>query len=314
MKKNIIYFSPLTNTPTGGVKVIHKHCEIINAIGGQSQVYYHLKYDNKVDWFEHSAPIKEDSVFICENDFVILPESLIYDNWEQLKDLGVDYGIFVQNGYLLHKGISDDKILQCYEAAKFIICISEDSKNCIFTFFPEFANKVIRTTYSIDSNIFKPSDIKEKIITYMPRKMMDHSEILIPFLKRRLPDDWKIKEIDNMTEREVALTLSKSSIFLAFSGFEGLPVPPVEAALSGNFVIGYTGNGGREYWNRPMFESIENGDITYFLKAVISKVAEIDHLGIAFDTKHINLLRSYFSKEIEIKMLVEMIQLIESLD
>ena len=35
-------------------------------------------------------------------------------------------------------------------------------------------------------------------------------------------------------------------IFLSFSSLEGLGLPPVEAALAGNHVIGYTGEGGNE--------------------------------------------------------------------
>ena len=42
--------------------------------------------------------------------------------------------------------------------------------------------------------------------------------------------------------------LSKSKIFLSFSNLEGIGIPPIEAALAGNKVIGYTGGGGIEYW------------------------------------------------------------------
>ena len=52
-----------------------------------------------------------------------------------------------------------------------------------------------------------------------------------------------------------------SEIFLSFSNLEGIGIPPVEAALSGNKVIGYTGGGGIEYWKEPIFTKIENGEI-----------------------------------------------------
>lgn len=42
-----------------------------------------------------------------------------------------------------------------------------------------------------------------------------------------------------------------SRIFLSFSDLEGLGLPPIEAALCGNYVIGYHGGGGREYWRAP---------------------------------------------------------------
>ena len=32
------------------------------------------------------------------------------------------------------------------------------------------------------------------------------------------------------------------------SNLEGLGLPPLETAIAGNKVIGYTGEGGKEYW------------------------------------------------------------------
>jgi glycosyltransferase involved in cell wall biosynthesis len=312
MTKNIIYFSPLTNIPSGGVKVIHRHSEIINEIGGKSEIYYHLGPDKKVNWFDHKCNIKQDNVFSKDNDFILLPESSIYGIWKQIDQLNIEFGIFVQNGYLLNKGFeNENEIWECYEAAKYIVCISEDAVNCIYTFFPNQVRKIIRVTYSVDTDLFKPG-AKEKKIAYMPRKMAEHSQFLVTFLRHRLPREWEIVSIDNMPENEVAGILSRTSIFLAFSGLEGLPVPPVEAALSGNFVIGYTGNGGREYWNPPIFESVNSGDITNFLKLIISKVHEIDTLNMEITNRNIDFIKSSFSKNAEISMLKNLIQQIES--
>ena len=47
---------------------------------------------------------------------------------------------------------------------------------------------------------------------------------------------------------------------------EGLGIPPIEAAIAGNKVIGYTGKGGNEYWNNPIFTEIAHGDISGFIK------------------------------------------------
>ena len=56
----------------------------------------------------------------------------------------------------------------------------------------------------------------------------------------------------------------KSKIFLSFSYAEGFGMPPIEAAMAGNKVIGYTGGGGKEYWRKPIFEEIQSGDIKNF--------------------------------------------------
>ena len=305
--KRIIYFCPKIKKPTGGVKVIHRHCELINALGGDSQIYYMYSDTDRMEWFDHTAPIKSDLVFDKQTDVVMLPESQIFDLWRQLSEAGIDYGIFVQNGYLIDKNIRIEDLSACYDNAKTILCISEDAIRCVMCFFPQHAAKITRVTYSIDTNLFKPGP-KQKIITFMPRKMKAHSDLLVPMLRRRLPTDWQVVPIDGLPESQVAQALSASRIFLSFSDFEGLPVPPVEAALSGNFVVGYTGQGGREYWSPPVLESVEAGDIVGFIHKTLQKVDDIDRLGLAVNDNHLTLMREYFSKNMETRLIEQMIE------
>ncbi len=103
----------------------------------------------------------------------------------------------------------------------------------------------------------------------MPRKLSKHSELIISFLNNSLPKSWKIKAIHNMSEKQVYRTLERSKFFLAFSDLEGLPLPPIEAALSGNKVIGYTGEGGKEYWKEPIFTEIKTAELKYFCKKIL---------------------------------------------
>ena len=61
-------------------------------------------------------------------------------------------------------------------------------------------------------------------------------------------------------------------------------MPPIEAALSGNKVIGYTGAGGMEYWKGKIFKKVENGEIGDFGQKVLwcqtcldKNIDHIDH-------------------------------------
>ena len=76
-----------------------------------------------------------------------------------------------------------------------------------------------------------------------------------------------------LDEQTCAAILGRSAIFLSFSEFEGLPLPPLEAALSGNRVIGYTGQGAKDYWSPPIFDAIQQGDIIGFVQTVRATVA-----------------------------------------
>jgi len=103
--KKIIYFCPQADAPAGGVKVIHRHCELINRLGGSSEVYYNIKTGRAINWFEHNTPIKADNVFNPATDFVFLPEAGMHHFWRELRQLNIDYGIFVQNGDRIRIGL-----------------------------------------------------------------------------------------------------------------------------------------------------------------------------------------------------------------
>ena len=55
-------------------------------------------------------------------------------------------------------------------------------------------------------------------------------------------------------------------------------MPPIEAALAGNKIIGYTGEGGKEIWRKPIFTEIKNGNIFDFVNKIIINVNKKDHL------------------------------------
>lgn len=302
--KNIVYFCPKSNVPTGGIKVIHRHSERIRQLGRNSEVFY---FDNPesqdIDWFTHKTKIRTNSQFSSQDDYIILPECHAYRFWMQLKSHNIKYAIFVQNGYYIAAGFVKDSLTECYKNADLIICISNDVLNGFLNLFPQFSNKCIRVTYSIDGEQFKKAESKRNVVTYMPRKLPQHSNFLIKLLETRLPPNWSVDKIDGLNESGVAEKLSKSRVFLAFSDREGLPVPPVEAAFCENFVIGYHGQGGAEYWLDPVFTNIQIGDIYGFFSKVIERIQLIDAYQVSPDTSIITHIRSIFSNESELKKL-----------
>ena len=185
-----------------------------------------------------------------------------------------------------------------YEGAKLIITTSKYSVSYLRTMFPNIRKNIFKINLSVDSNKFK---IKKKInlITYMPRKLPAHSSLLIFYLKNLLPKNWKILPLNNVSENKLIKTLSKSKIFLSFSNFEGMGIPPIEAALSGNKVIGYVGGGGSEYWKKPIFIKVENGEIEDFAKKIIKNIKYYKNNWIKETRKNRLQLSDYYSKKSE---------------
>jgi hypothetical protein len=300
-QKSIVFLCPATNTPIGGVKVIYNQAAMINSLNGSitANVLHPLNPNFSCSWFVHDAPIKRSLEFSRTSDFVLIPEFWAVPHARLFHELGVRYGIYVQNGYATTIS-NGDELDAAYSNAALIFAISNDAMECVKLGFSSCVEKIHRVHYSVDPRKFKAERVKENIICYMPRKLKDHSQLVTFFLNKRIPAHWRIEIIDGVDEGEVATILGKSKIFLSFSAFEGCPLPPVEAALSGCYVIGYTGEGAKEYWSNEMFTEIYSGDIRSFVSAVVNKISEIDSTHIAVNQAAIDTLASKYSAELEI--------------
>ena len=115
----------------------------------------------------------------------------------------ISYAIFVQNGYCLNSN-SDHKTLDLvYKKAKFILSVSKDITKCVKLAFPYCSNKIIESSFAINSQNFNLNRKRSNLITYMPRKLPQHSELVLFFLRKHLPKSWKIKKIHNFSEKKV---------------------------------------------------------------------------------------------------------------
>ena len=87
-------------------------------------------------------------------------------------------------------------------------------------------------------------------------------------------------------------------------------MPPIEAAIAGKKVIGYTGEGGKEIWNKPIFTEIPNGNILKFVEEILK------NLKIKNNTKKNYIQRkkliNRFSIQYEKKNIINMIRKIQS--
>ena len=79
-----------------------------------------------------------------------------------------------------------------------------------------------------------------------------------------------------MVPFKAADILSRSSIFLSFFDIEGFGLPPLEAAISGAVVVGYTGQGAREYFKKPNLIAVQNGDFRNFTLRIADAIKAVD--------------------------------------
>ena len=348
-KVNIIFFLPELKGASGGAKVIYKHSSILNTLDKNiSSCVVHLKkkisykmksslskrfmffreknsgwhgkkmklsknFTPNIDWMNDKTIFGKSLNFDFKNDFLIIPEIWAHfaDDLE-FKKKNINYGIFVQGFYHMQSTNNFNKLKNSYKNSKLILSDSDYSIRCLKEMFPEFSTKIVRVHFSINEKKFKIKK-KSNSITYMPRKLGNHSSLLFFYLKNLLPKNWNIIPLINVRESYLINSLAKSKIFLSFSNLEGIGIPPIEAALSGNKVIGYTGGGGAEYWKGLIFKKVENGEIADFGQKVLKEINNYD-LSWIKNTKNERMkLAKQYSRELEKKSLINLAKRIKKI-
>ena len=336
--KNVIFFTHAEKKPSGGAKYIYDFSETINKTINFSSEVIHIKKKRasklidtinkkfnfekkkysgwmlkdiecvknfKYQWFNNRIKIKNDFNFNKDKDFVILPEIFAHFADDLLIKNDIDYSIFVQNGYCLDSTNNEKLLNKAYKNAKFILSGSNDTSDCIKLRFSKLKLKILKIFYSINIGSINYKD-KKNIITYTSRKLPQHCNLVTSFLKSNLPKNWYLKNINDLEYNQYLSELKKSKIFLSFSNLEGLGLPPVEAALAGNHVIGYTGEGGKEYWKKPLFIKINSGEIKNFVSTVIN----IINSKKSFSLKNYRILKNKFSEYNKLKSIKKILKII----
>jgi len=311
----ITYSCPNAVRASGGTKVIYHHTSCINqglTPSVQAQILHPSKPTFRCDWHFLALKFKTDMRFNANQELYVIHEMWAAREAPLVYKAHIQYAIFVQNGYFVQRKANFTQASFAYEHALWIICVSQDTENCIRFLFPTFAHKIVRLHISVDASLFKQAEKKVNVITYMPRKLKKHAELVLFFLAGHLPSHWRIEAIDGLAPEQVANKLGQSKIFMSFSEPEGLGLPPIEAALAGNKVIGYTGQGGKEFWHAPIFEEINNGDIRGFAESVLRAVALWDNGGYQIDTfgQARDTLAQQYSRAQELADLAKLTQLI----
>ena len=208
--KNIIFLTHAEKGPSGGAKYIYRYSQIINQIKNFSSEVLHIKkkrtskYKNsinkilnlkknitsgwqykditcaknfKYNWFENKINLKQNFDFDKKKDFVILPEIFAHLANEFLIKK-IKYAILIQNGYSINSTNDEQKLDSAYKNAKFILSISKDTTNCIKLKFPKLKTKILKVSYSLDLGEVNFNK-KKNLITYMNRKLPQHSNLVI---------------------------------------------------------------------------------------------------------------------------------------
>lgn len=264
----IYYLTPDHQVPSGGIRVIYRHVDILRSLGMDARVL-HRRPGFRCRWFDNETMVTDVAAeTIRPGDVLVVPEVEV----DVLDDVprGVRRVIFNQNSHLTWKR-QPDAVRRNYTAGEdleAVLCVSDHNRRMLRLAFPDAP--VRRIGLSIDPAVFRPhGSERPRRIAYMPRRgRNDARQVLAVLEAAGLLRGWEVVALDGLSESEVARNLRLARIFLAFTSQEGFGLPAAEAMACGCYVIGNDGFGGREFFLPQFSTRVEAGDIVGFADAI----------------------------------------------
>ncbi|MDA7433810.1 hypothetical protein N8458_01355 [Synechococcus sp. AH-601-P18] len=270
--------------PIGGVKQLHRVCEILLSLGFDC----HLVQEDPSfhpEWFDSNVKTVSRKSWLSRHDLnpnvdiIVIPETFLpaIDSFHPL----IKKIIFNQNSSYTfglpghHCDVNKTELYYLHPHVIQVWCISSHDHQFIANTLRASTTKphrIINALTSVDS--LSHSVPKKKQICFMPRKNSRDAEIVTSLLaSQKVLDTWRVVAIDKCAHSDVLKTFEKSLIYLSFGHPEGFGLPVAEAMACGCAVVGYTGLGGRELFriksSARINHEVEFGDWFGFVQGVL---------------------------------------------
>jgi len=263
----IYYLAPDLQRPSGGVRTIYRHVDVLNGMG-RSAAVVHARPGFRCSWFENDTRVATLPVSLDASDLVVVPEESV----PQLAHIapGARKVVFNQNAYRTFRGVADaarSPYVTCADVVGAMV-VSEDSERYLRYCFPDLT--IGRIRHSLDGGIFHPEPARRtRQIAAVPTKRAAELRQLIDVLTARgVLAGWQFVRIEHLRESEVARTLQASPLFVSLNKAEGFGLPPAEAIACGCRVVGYHGMGASEFFDEPFATVVDDGDVIGLARAV----------------------------------------------
>ncbi|MBF0383242.1 MAG: glycosyltransferase [Magnetococcales bacterium] len=232
--------------PSGGIKVLYQHVEILCDNGFDAAIL-HFNPGFNLDWLDSTAPVIDatKNLELKPCDWIVIPEDDI-QALESFANVACKRIVFCQGHFNIFKALKKKKTWKDY-GINHVLASSTEIQSYIKMVFGIHANLI---PLAINHGIFKPGLQKNPLaVAYMPRKGSWNLKLIISSFWHQYPQLREVEwiAIDNMSETQVAKVLQHASIFISTGYQEGFGLPPVEAMACGAIVVGFKGGGGKDY-------------------------------------------------------------------
>ena len=242
--------APDLPSPSGGIKVIYRYVEHLCALGHDARVWHGTPGFAYESWGSIAPVDTGIELDFAAGDVLVMPET------------GGSKWSFLSQGQpvvMLCQGMDFVFAYPGWPQAAAAITVSD----AIHTFLERACDDGF-PLHNVPVQIedwFQPA-AKERRIALMPRRRREDLLGAVQLVRRsgRL-GDWEIVLIDGMTQQQVAEELGRAAIFLFGAEREGVGLPGAEAMASGCYVVGFTGDGAKEYMLPEHSSVIADSDV-----------------------------------------------------
>lgn len=287
MKMSVVirFMAPDLPTPSGGIKVIYRYVEHLRALGHDARVW-HGTPGFAYDSWGSTAPVDTGHhLDFAAGDVLVMPETG-GSKWSFLSEgqpvvmlcQGMDF-VFASSDFLT----DEPGAYPGWPQATAAIAVSD----AIHTFLDRACTPGF-PIHNVPVQIedwFEPAD-KERRIALMPRRRREDLLGAVQLVRRsgRL-DGWEIVLIDGMTQQQVAEELGRAAIFLFGAEREGVGLPGAEAMASGCYVVGFTGDGAKEYMRPEHSSVIADSDVVDMCDRTLEAMEWFDQDRATYDAR-----------------------------
>lgn len=283
----IVHSLPYNPEVCGGIKVHYQLAMLEAQLGYSVFIVYDHDSIPEVSWFDHSC--KEMTVAAFQDYLTVSGEKVFlligYEEPSSLEVVDAQHKVaYIQNQIYYQEGKYKDAYLwfignYCKESCE---KKEGESKEEEFQYssgvdiVPPYLSSIF-TSNSSSPSLRDEDNKKDKYkLLIQERKQGEEAwQEISKLLPKEVLDKIEVNIHKNSNEKEFAMELHNSDIFIAHSYPEGFNLPPLEAMALGTVVIGYTGGGGSGFMNcgdRDNCLIAEDGDTKMMAENIINFV------------------------------------------
>lgn len=289
----IIFLCPDATVPFGGIKVMYEMVDALVKAGFDAYIW-HASARTQMSWFANETPIFTASRLQLEKtDILVVPEMLGSSYAQTASNAKVV--ILNQNHFHVFRGAGLKNDWQGrypgWPNAAAVITTSRAIRDFV-DYIVGNHMPVYDVPLWINGELFKPRD-KTNTIVILRRRRHEDLETLVQLLHRSSRiSGWRIHTADGLHQDDLAKLFGRARIFISLSNREGLGLPPAEAMASGCYVVGFTGDGGREFMLPRFCSPVEDPNL-------LALVREVERVATLWDThdsdieNKVNLARDF---------------------